>query len=86
MLLGVAIGQLISLSLPSCCPRFESKAHHLCFYEFIIESFHVQKTKINKKSAEFSAFLKTIASQLSMIFFRNNLNYYDDDNDDDDNE
>ena len=46
----------------------------------------MQKTKINKKSAEFSAFLKTIASQLSMIFFRNNLNYYDDDNDDDDNE
>ena len=30
--MGAAIAQWICLRLPSCGPRFESQAHHLCFY------------------------------------------------------
>ena len=33
----------------TCCPGFESQAHHLGFYQFIFEFCHVEKTKINKK-------------------------------------
>ena len=29
---GAAIAQWIRLLLPSCCPRFESQACHLCFF------------------------------------------------------
>ena len=47
--LGVAIAKWISLCLPSCGLRFESQAHHLCFYQFIFELCRVEKTKINKK-------------------------------------
>ena len=39
----------LCLRLPSCCPRFESQAHNLCFYQFRFELCHVEKTKINKK-------------------------------------
>ena len=39
------------LRLPSCCPGFESQAHHLRFYQFIFELCDVKRTKINKKGA-----------------------------------
>ena len=36
---GVApyVAQWIRLRLPSCRPRFESQAHHLCFFQFKFE-------------------------------------------------
>ena len=44
---GAAIAQWIHLRLPSCHPGFKSQALHLCFYQFIFELCHVEKTKIN---------------------------------------
>ena len=41
--------QWTRLCLPSCHPRFESQAHHQCFYQFVFQLCHVEKTKINKK-------------------------------------
>ena len=51
LLKGAAIAQWIHLYPPSCHPRFESHAHHLCFYQFKFEFklWHVEKTKINRK-------------------------------------
>ena len=33
---GAAIAQWIRLRQPSCRPRFESQAHHLCFFIYSI--------------------------------------------------
>ena len=48
---GATIAQWIRLSLPTCCPRFESQAHHLRFYQFKFQFklWHVEKTKISRK-------------------------------------
>ena len=50
------IAQWIRLRLPSCRPGFESQAHHLCFFQFILFklyichlNWNVKRTKINKK-------------------------------------
>ena len=48
---GAAVAHWIRLYLPSCHPRFESQAHHLCFYHlwYLCYICHVKSTKINKK-------------------------------------
>ena len=47
---GGAIAQWILLCLlPSCRPRFKSRAHHLRFYQFEFKLWHVEKTKISRK-------------------------------------
>ena len=54
-------GRHISLNrlrLSSCRPRFESQAHHLCFYQFTFELCHMEKTKITEKSRELISNLK----------------------------
>ena len=63
--MGAAIAQWISLRLPSCCPGFESQAHHLCFFQFILFklyichlNWNVKTTKINIKQAGIGPFLK----------------------------
>ena len=33
------------MRFPSCHPGFEFQAHHLHFYQFMFELFHVEKTK-----------------------------------------
>ena len=33
---GDTIAQWVHLRLPSCRPGFESKSHHLCFYQSIL--------------------------------------------------
>ena len=33
---AAAIAPWFSLCLPSCGPRFESQAHHLCFFQFVL--------------------------------------------------
>ena len=38
---GAAIAQWICLSLPSLRPGFESQAHHLCFFQFILFKFYI---------------------------------------------
>ena len=56
--LWASIVHWICLRLPSCCPGFESQAHHLHFYQFIFELCHMEKTIIKKKRPEFPIFLK----------------------------
>ena len=34
MIWTAAIAPWLRLRLPSCGPRFESRAHHLCFFQF----------------------------------------------------
>ena len=53
---AATIAQWIRLCLPSCCPGFESQAHHLRFFQFILFklyichlNWNVKRTKINKK-------------------------------------
>ena len=53
----------------SITPGFESRAHHLRFYQFIFELCHAEKTKINKKRP---IFLKNVcihnwSSQLNIF-------------------
>ena len=56
---GAAIAQWIHLCLPSCCPRFEFQAHHLCFqlYSYLCYICHVKRTKISKKTPGRAHFL-----------------------------
>ena len=69
--LGAAIAQWIRLRLPSCCNRFESQAHHLCFHQFI-ELCNVEKTKINKKGLGLAHFfLKKCRRQQKLLFQTN---------------
>ena len=63
--MGAAIAQWIRLRLPSCCPGFESQAHHLCFFQFILFKLYfchlnlnVKTTKINKKEVGIGPFLR----------------------------
>ena len=67
---GAAIAQWIRLCLPICHPRFESHAHHLCFYQFILNLCHVEKTKVCKKRAGLShLFIKILSYFLIEGFF-----------------
>ena len=50
--MGAAIAQWIHLHLSSCCPGFESQAHHQCFNQFKFGCCRAEKTKINKKRPE----------------------------------
>ena len=54
---ATAIAQWIRLRLQSSHPRFESKAHYLCFHQFI-QLCNVEKTKINKKRPGLAHFFK----------------------------
>ena len=59
---GAAIAQWIRLCLPSCCPGFESQAHHLRFYhlQYLCYICYVKRTKVKQKEAGFGPFLKKI--------------------------
>ena len=47
--LVAAIALWFCLRLPSCSPGFESPAHHLCFFQFVLWHCNKKGTKINKK-------------------------------------
>ena len=40
------IAQWLHLRLPSYHPGFKSQSHHLRFYQFIFELYHVEKMKV----------------------------------------
>ena len=44
-----AIAPWFHLRLPSCSPRFESQAHRLCFFQFVLLKLHRENDEINKK-------------------------------------
>ena len=69
---GAAIAQWIRLRLPSCRPRFESQAHHLRFFQFILFKLYichlnwsVKRTKIKEKEAGIGPLKKTIILALT---------------------
>ena len=39
--MGAAIAWWIRRHLQACCPRFESQAHHLRFFQFILNICHL---------------------------------------------
>ena len=53
------------LHFPSCCPGFESQAHHQCFYQFKFELCHANNTKINEKDAGIGPFKKRLTMKAS---------------------
>ena len=60
-----AIAQWIRLRLPSCCPGFESQAHHLCFSIYIVQTvylsieFECEKNENKqKRGRDWPSFLK----------------------------
>ena len=46
------------LRLPSCGPWFESQAHHLRFFQFVILKVYLENNEKNKKEARIGPFLK----------------------------
>ena len=61
-----SLAQWIRLCLPSCRPRFESQAYHLCIYhlKYLCYICHVKRMK-KQKEAGFGPFKKI---QISTIF------------------
>ena len=54
---GATIAQWIRLRLPSCRPGFESQAHHLRFYQFILICV-MWKNENKQKDARIGPFLE----------------------------
>ena len=70
---GAAIAQWIRPNLPSCCPGFESQAHHLRFHQFML--ICVKKGENKQKESGIGPFLKKVLftskqGQLWTIFDR----------------
>ena len=63
---SAAIAQWIHLHLPSCRPRFESHAHHLCLYHYsqFVLYFHVKRTEISKKRPYLTHFNSAASGRL----------------------
>ena len=50
--MGAAIAPWFRLRLPSCGPRFESQAHHLCFFQFVLLKLLLELGKNENKQKE----------------------------------
>ena len=72
--MGAAVAQWIRLRLPSCRPGFESQAHHLSFYQFIFELYHVEKDENKQKEAGIGPLKKTIERGGASLFQYSFLN------------
>ena len=66
-----AIAPWFCLRLPSYGPGFESQAHHICFFQFVLLKLYWDETKINKKRPGLAHFKKNNAS--SMHHFLNSI-------------
>ena len=51
-----AIAPWFCLRLPSCSPRFESQAHHLCFFSICIEIVTRKELKLTKRGRDWPTF------------------------------
>ena len=60
---GAAIAQWIRPNLPSCCPGFESQAHHLRFDQFMLVC--VKKGENKQKESGIGPFFKK-----SFVYFK----------------
>ena len=53
-----AIAPWFRLRLPSCGPRFESQAHHLCFFQFVLLKLYRENHENKQKEAGIGPFFK----------------------------
>ena len=56
-------------SVPSCCPGFESQAHHLCIFSFIVFVLYLsyEKNENKQKEARFGSFFKESTVTMSKV-------------------
>ena len=54
-----AIAPWFCLLLPSCSPGFESQAHHLCFFQFVLLKLYRENKENKQKEAGICPFFKT---------------------------
>ena len=80
---GAAIAQWIRLRLPSCRPGFESQAHHLCFFQFILFklyvchlNWNVKRTKNKQKEAGVGPFFKKHSSAIWSLLYVELTSYF----------
>ena len=48
------------LHLPSCGPKFESQAHHLCFFQFVLLKLYQENNENKQKEPGISPFKKNM--------------------------
>ena len=53
-----AIAPRFCLRLPSCGPGFESQAHHLCFFQFVLLKLYQENNENKQKEARIGPYLK----------------------------
>ena len=53
-----ALALWFCLCLPSCGPRFESQAHHLRFFQFVLLKLYQENNENKQKDAEIGPFKK----------------------------
>ena len=53
-----AIAPWFCLHLPSCGPGFESQAHHLCFFQFILLKLYRENDENKQKEARIGPFFQ----------------------------
>ena len=59
--LMAAIAPWFRLRLPSCSPGFESQAHHLRFFQFVLKLYR-ENNKNKQKEAGIGPFFKALTS------------------------
>ena len=60
-----AIAPWFRLRLPSCSPWFESQAHHLRFFQFVLLKLYQENNENKQKVAGLAHFLKNKVFLLS---------------------
>ena len=72
---GVAIARWIRLCIPSCCPEFESQAHHLCFLKNHFNSLcylnQLRSTRSRNEKSKIRTLFSKNLSNLLWLFRRN---------------
>ena len=71
-----AIAPWFCLRLPSCGPGFESQAHHLSFFQFVLKLLQEKNKNKQKKRPELAHFFKKIiqmASKATYEYERNQI-------------
>ena len=53
-----AIAPWFRLRLPSCGPGFESLAHHLCFFQFVLLKLYQENNENKQKEAGIGPYVK----------------------------
>ena len=68
-----AIAPWFRLRLPSCGPGFESQAHHLCFFQFVLLKLYQENNENKQKRPELAHFYKIYIMRSCTSYCDNNL-------------